>query len=323
MIMNRRTRLLIAFNRRLPRPDPPSPRYLARLRRELPQPMARLLLGRVSPEVGIDGIHIPTSDGPLRARVYRHNAAQNPAPLVINFHGGGFVIGNLTAADWLCGNLAARTRFVVVSVDYRLAPEYPAPVPFRDSWAAALWLVQHADELGVDANQVTVMGESAGGNLAALVALAWRDRCRAEPGWPHLARQLLIYPATDLTLSSASITDLGEAPMLGRRQLDWYGRRYLPQGLPSSIAYDDPQVSPLFAPDHRDLAPALIIAAGQDPLRDDAIRYAEALRNAEVTTRLVTYPEAIHGFMSIPMFEPAAREALGVIADEFLGRVAG
>jgi acetyl esterase len=319
--MNRRTRLLVGVIRRLPRPDPPSPRYLAGLRRELPQPLARLVLGRVAPTVQIEEIRIPTEDRPLRARVYRHDRDSGTAvPLVVNFHGGGFVFGNLTTADWLCGNLTARTGAVVVSVDYRLAPEYPAPVPFLDSWRASSWLVEHAADLGTD--QMAVMGESAGGNLAALVALKWRDRCRADPGWPRLAHQILIYPATDLTLSSASIADLGEAPMLGRRQLDWYGRRYLPQGLPSSIAYDDPQVSPLFAADHRDLAPALIIAAGHDPLRDDAARYAEALRKAEVATRLVTFPEAIHGFMSIPIFEPAAGDALDLIAAELLGLVA-
>ena len=161
-----------------------------------------------------------------------------------------------------------------------------------------------------------MMGESAGGNLAALVALQWRDRRRADPSWPKLARQILIYPATDLTLSSPSVADLTEAPMLGRTQLDWYGRCYLPQGLPSSIGYDDPRVSPLFASDHSDLAPALIIAAGLDPLRDDATRYADALRNAAVPTQLVIYPQAIHGFLSLPLFEPAAREALRVIATE-------
>jgi acetyl esterase len=322
--MNRRTRLLVAFIRRLPRPDPPSPRYLAGLRREFPQPLARVLLGRVAPSVRMEDIRIPTEDGPLRARVYRQDrdVSESP-PMVINFHGGGFVFGNLTTTDWLCGNLAARARVVVVSVDYRLAPEHPAPVPFLDSWATSQWLVEHASQLGADADHVAVMGESAGGNLASLVALAWRDRSRTDPAWPRLFRQILIYPATDLTLSSASIADLGEAPMLGKRQLDWYGRRYLPQGLPASIPYDDPRVSPLFAPDHRNLAPALIIAAGQDPLRDDAIRYAEALKQAGVPVRLVTYAEAIHGFMSIPIFEPAARDALEEIAEEFRGLGAG
>ena len=316
--MNRRTRVLVEMVRRLPRPNPPSPRYLARIRRELPLPLARMVLGRVAPEVTITEIRIPTTDVALRVRIYRNSGERSaePRPLVVNFHGGGFVIGNLTAADWLCGNVAARTHAVVASVEYRLAPEYPAPVPFLDSWAATQWLVERGAELGTDRERVTVMGESAGGNLAALVALQWRDRHRADPSWPKLGRQILIYPATDLTLSSPSVADLTEAPMLGRTQLDWYGRCYLPQGLPSSIGYDDPRVSPLFASDHRDLAPALIIAAGLDPLRDDATRYADALKQAAVPTQLVIYPEAIHGFLSLPMFEPAAREALRVIVTE-------
>jgi acetyl esterase len=313
--MNRRTRVLVEMVRRLPRPDPPSPRYLARVRRELPQPLARLVLGRLAPDVTISDIRIPAADVVLRVRLYRNTdvGSKEPTPLVVNFHGGGFVIGNLTAADWLCGSVAARTGALVASVEYRLAPEYPAPVPFLDSWAATQWLVTQGAELGADRNRVSVMGESAGGNLAALVALQWRDRCRNDPSWPKLTRQILIYPATDLTLSSASVADLTEAPMLGRTQLDWYGRCYLPQGLPSSIGYDDPRVSPQFASDHGDLAPALIIAAGLDPLRDDATRYADTLRKASVPTELVTYPEAIHGFLSLPLFQPAAREALEVI----------
>ena len=316
--MNRRTRVLVEIIRRLPRPDPPSPRYLARVRRELPPPLARLVLGRVAPEVTIREIVIPTAEVALRVRIYRNSDVhqEDPTALVVNFHGGGFVIGNLTAADWLCGNVAARTGALVASVDYRLAPEHPAPVPFLDCWTTTQWLVEQSAELGVDPARVSVMGESAGGNLAALVALQWRDRCRADPSWPKLERQVLIYPATDLTLSSASLADLTDAPMLGRIQLDWYGRCYLPQGQPSSIGYDDPRVSPLFASDHRDLAPALIIAAGLDPLRDDATRYADVLRRAAVPAHLVTYPDAIHGFLSLPMFEPAAREALDVLVHE-------
>jgi acetyl esterase len=316
--MNRRTRVLAEMIRRLPRPDPPSPRYLASVRRELPPPLARLVLGRLARDLTISDIRVPTADAELRVRTYRasDDRRAESTPLVVNLHGGGFVIGNLRAADWLCGNVAARTHSLVASVEYRLAPEHPAPVPFLDSWAATQWLVNHGTELGVDPERVSVMGESAGGNLAALMALQWRDRCRTDPFWPKLVRQILIYPATDLTLSSASVADLDEAPMLGRTQLDWYGRCYLPQGLASSIGYDDPRVSPLFASDHRDLAPALIIAAGLDPLRDDATRYADTLRRAAVPTQLVTYPEAIHGFLSLPLFEPAAREALELIVRE-------
>lgn len=320
--MNRRTALLMELMRRLPKPDPPSPAYLARVRRELPPVLARVVLGSMGSGVALENITIRVAGGEIKARIYRPKEASGTLPLMINFHGGGFVYGNLTAADWLCGNVAGRAGVVVVSVDYRLAPEYPAPIPYQDCLAATSWLVQQAERLQVDPTQVSLMGESAGGNLAALVALAWRDRVRADPRWPVLERQILLYPATDLTLSSASVSELAEAPMLRRTSLDWYGRRYLPQGLPDSLASDDPWVSPIFALDHSELAPALIFAAGQDPLRDDALRYADKLTDAGVAVRTVLYPEAIHGFASIPLFEPAAREALAEIVIELSARSA-
>lgn len=302
--------------KRLPRPEPPTAAYLRSVRFEMPRSMARVLLGPVGTDVAIEDTTIALEHVSLRARVYRPADAAGVTPLVVNFHGGGFVFGNLTASDWLCGNLAGRAGVTVISVEYRLAPEHPAPIPFEDCWAAACWLIEHADQLRVDPAQATVMGQSAGGNLAALVALAARDRVAADPGWPGFIRQILLYPATDLTLSSASVAELSEAPMLRRTSMDWYGRRYLPAGLPTSIASDDPRVSPIFARSHADLPPALIFAAGQDPLRDDALRYADKLTEAGVSVRTVVYPEAIHGFSSIPLFEPAAREALAEIVSE-------
>ena len=278
--------------------------------------MARLLLGPGGRDVAVQDITVPVTDTLLKARVYRHrDLGQDVLPLVINFHGGGFVMGNLSAADWLCGQLAARAAVTVASVGYRLAPEHPAPTPFTDSWNASRWLVQHANLLGGDPSRVTVMGESAGANLAALVALASRDLTRADPEWPPLLGQVLAYPAVDLTLSSASVSELIDAPMLRRRTLDWYGRLYLPQGLATSIAADDPRVSPIFAADHTELPPALILIAGEDPLRDDGTRYAAVLAAAGVPVRTEVFPEAIHGFLSIPMFEPAAQQAVAVILD--------
>lgn len=315
--MNLRTRVLVGALRRLPKPDPPTAAYLAGVRRELPRPLARVVLGPVGRDVGIDDLSVPVGDGVrLRVRLYRRHGVQGPAPLVINFHGGGFVYGNLTASDWLCGNLAGRLPVTVASVDYRLAPENPAPGPFSDCWRATRWLVDHADRLGCDPAQVSVMGESAGGNLAALVALAARDRRREDPSWPALVRQLLLYPITDLTLASPSIDELPDAPMLQRRSLDWFGRRYVPQGRPDSLDPADPWVSPLHAPDKTDLPRTLVVAAGQDPLRDDALRYADALEADGVEVRRVVYPEAIHGFASIPLFEPAARAALDEVVQE-------
>jgi acetyl esterase len=319
--MNWRTRLLMAMQRRMPRPDQPSDRYLAGLRREMPRRLARLLLGPVGTDVVIRDITVPVSDTLLSARVYRHRElGPEPQPLVVNFHGGGFVFGNLTAADWLCGQLAARTGTTVVSVGYRLAPEHPAPTPFSDSWSATRWLVEHADLLGGDRLRVTVMGESAGANLAALIALASRDLSRTDPGWPPLARQILAYPAVDLTLSSASIAELADAPMLRRKTLDWYGRLYLPQGTDTSIAADDPRVSPIFAADHTELAPALVLIAGEDPLRDDGRRYAAVLAAAGVPVHTRLFAEAIHGFLSIPLFEPAAHQAVATIVDYLSSR---
>lgn len=316
--MNRRTRVLIEALRRLPRPDEPSERYLAGVRRELPRAMARVLLGPVGPDVAIRAITVPGTDTLLPARVYRRaSTGTEVQPLVINFHGGGFVLGNLTAADWLCGQLAARAGVTVVSVGYRLAPEYPAPMPFLDSWAAAQWLIAHAGLLNADPLQVSVMGESAGGNLAALIALASRDQTRVDPAWPRLHRQILAYPAVDLTLSSASIGELADGPMLRRATLDWYGRLYLPQGRETSIPADDPQVSPIFAADHSELPPALILAASEDPLRDDATRYAAVLSAAGVAAEVRMYQSAIHGFLSIPLFEPAAHQALDEIVEFF------
>jgi acetyl esterase len=308
--VNRRTRLLTAANRRLPRPDPPPASYLRRGRGELPRPLSRLLLGPVSRGVELLDEVLPTTPYAVPVRVYRPRSSAWPLPLVVNLHGGGFVFGNLTSADWLCGQLADRADAVVVSLDYRLAPEHPAPVPYEDAWAATCWLLEHASSLGADPERAAIMGESAGGNLAALVTLALRDRRRVEPATPALLGQVLIYPSTDLTMTSASATELVDAPVLSRTAIEWYGRQYVPQGLPHSLLLDDPRVSPLHAGDHSDLPPALVVAAGRDPLRDDAFGYAAALARSGVPVRTVLYPEAVHGFVSIPRFEPAAAQAL-------------
>jgi acetyl esterase/lipase len=322
--MRRRTRVLVEVLRRLPRPEQPSARYLARIRRELPRGLARMVLGPVGAEIALRDITVPSTDTLLSARVYRpRSAAGESLPLVINFHGGGFVLGNLTTGDWLCGQVAARAHVTVVSVDYRLAPEHPAPTPYLDAWTATRWLVENAGLVGGDPNRVSLLGESAGANLAALIALASRDEHRNDPTWPALDRQILAYPAVDLTLSSPSVDADPNAPMLRRRTLDWYGRLYLPQGLATSIAADDPRVSPIFAADHTDLPPALVLVAGQDPLRDDAIRYAAVLEAAGVRVTTQVFPDAIHGFLSIPLFEPAAYQALEAILAQLAPERAG
>lgn len=319
--MNRRTRLLTAAGRRLPRPDPPPEAYLRRVRGELPRPLSRMLLGPVSRGVALTDALLPTQPYGVPVRVYRPRRATEPLPLVVNLHGGGFVFGNLTSADWLCGQLADRAGAVVVSLGYRLAPEHPAPAAYEDAEAATTWLLAHAAELGADADRTVLVGESAGGNLAALVTLTLRDRRRADPGTRGVLGQVLLYPATDLTMSSASVAAMADAPVLSRTSIDWYGRQYLPQDRPGSIPLDDPRVSPLHASDHSDLPPALVVAAGQDPLRDDALAYAAALAAAGVPVRTVLYPEALHGFVSIPRFEDAAAQALDEVVAHVLACV--
>ncbi|MFP5283079.1 MAG: alpha/beta hydrolase, partial [Actinomycetes bacterium] len=159
--MNRRTRAMVALARRLPHPEPPTERYLARMRWEpAPAVLARALIGPVPRGVRVDNIVVP-QPVPLRARTYRPAGASRPLPMVVNFHGGGFVIGNLASTDWLCGQVAARAEALVVSVSYRLAPEHPAPGPYEDALAATAWLVDHAGDWGGDPGNVTVMGASA------------------------------------------------------------------------------------------------------------------------------------------------------------------
>ncbi|SDU89502.1 acetyl esterase [Microlunatus sagamiharensis] len=308
--------MLTSLNRRLPRPDPPPEAYLRRIRRELPRPLARAVLGPVDRGVRLVDRVLPTEPVAVPVRVYRPRRTTAVLPLVVNLHGGGFVLGNLTGADWFCGHLATMADVVVVSVDYRLAPEHPAPAASEDALAATSWLLADAGRtaslLGADVARTAVVGESAGGNLAALVALALRDR---------LAAQALLYPATDMTMTSASVLELADAPVLPKTSIDWFGRQYLPQGLPHSIAPDDPRVSPVHAPDHAGLPPTLVVAAGLDPLRDDALRYSAVLQAAGVDVRTVLYPRAVHGFMAIPRFEDAAAQALDEVVAHLRGRL--
>lgn len=277
---------------------------------------ARIIMGDAPRSVLRKDSAVPVRHGVSRVRTYQPRARPTGLrPLVINFHGGGFVFGNLAQTDWWCGRVAAALDAVVVSVSYRLAPEHPAPFPSEDCWDATCWLVDHAAALGADRHQVSVMGSSAGGNLAALVAIAHRDRVRGDPSVAPFAHQVLIYPATDLGLSSPSVVELVSAPILTRSIMDWYGRQYLPQDRPDGLRSDDPSISPLFHPDLSDVAPALVIGAGQDPLRDDAVRYAEALRDAGVPADLLVYPEAVHGFVSMPRVAPEAEPALQATID--------
>jgi acetyl esterase len=278
-------------------------RTASNLRKKLIRlPGARLVTGRPDRGARIEQATARLGDGTvLPLRVYRpRTASAVPLPVVVNFHGGGFFSGDPRQSEWWCSSVAAQAGVVVVSVDYRLAPEHPFPVATEDCYAATLWVTEHADELGVDGTRLAVMGDSAGGNLAAVVSLMARDR-----GTPHIDLQVLIYPSVELIDVFPSEDENEFAPIL--RKADVAPSSALYRGLHDGT---DPYGSPLRGK-HHDLPPALIQTAQHDPIRDHGPAYAAALRAAGVDVRLTNYVDAVHGYISVPGVVPAARQALG------------
>ena len=247
---------------------------------------------------------IPGPGGDLPVRIYRPVTppVTRQRPLVLNIHGGGFVFGDLQLCDWLCSNVAVTVGAVVVSVDYRLAPRHRFPAAVEDSYAALVWTAEHAAELGAG-GPVGVMGESAGGNLSAVLCLLARDR-----GGPALSHQVLLYPATDMTAEHPATAS---TPFLSGPEMEAYRRHYLDGADPA-----DPRASPLLASGHGRLPPALIQVAEHDPLRDDGIRYAAALRAAGVPVRLTEYVGMPHGYLNFPGLCRIAPQALAEICAE-------
>ncbi|MDP9035708.1 MAG: alpha/beta hydrolase, partial [Myxococcota bacterium] len=226
------------------------------------------------------------------------------APGLVWFHGGGWVLGSLASAHRVCGALAKRAGVVVVSIDYRLAPEYPFPAGALDAIAATRWILETAPSLGIDPRAVAVGGDSAGGNLAALAAQA----LRSEPRRP--AFQLLVYPATELTRSHESHRLFAEDYILSKRAMDWYLGHYLPD--PESAS--DPAASPFFATDLSGLPPALVLTAGFDPLRDEGRAYADKMRAAGVEVEHACAAGLVHGFLAMTGSIGEAGRALDLAA---------
>ena len=249
----------------------------------------------------VDDRALPAVDRDIPVRVYTPAAADGvDAPLLLWIHGGGWVLGDLDTADATARALANRSGAVVVSVDYRLAPEHPAPAALDDCAAALSWCLENAELLGIDAARVAVGGDSAGGNLAAALCLRERD----EFG-PQLAFQLLVYPVTDCTMSHPSIEENGEGYFLTSATMRWFIDHYL-----GDLDPKDPSVSPLHASDLSGLPPALVITASLDPLRDEGEAYAAALREAGTPVELVRYDGMIHGFVGMAALLDDGREAL-------------
>jgi len=241
---------------------------------------------------------LPGPNGEITVRIYRPSG-DGLLPVVVYFHGGGWVIGDIASHDTVCHRLAAGVPAVVVSVDYRLAPEHRFPAAVEDCDAATRWVAEHAADLGADPARLAVAGDSAGGNLAAVVARRARDR-----GGPPIAFQLLIYPGTDMTRSLPSHAQNGTGYLLDSDTMTWFLGHYLDGADPRQ-----PDASPLFVEDLSGLPPALVVTAEFDPLRDEGEAYAERLAEAGVEVTSSRYDGMIHGFYGLDSVFDAARRA--------------
>ena len=249
--------------------------------------------GTPIPMARVENRTIPGPAGAVPVRVYRPTDDAAPLPALMYFHGGGWVILGLDSHDAPCRALARDARCVVVSVDYRLAPEHKFPAAPEDCYAATRYVAEHAAEFGADPTRIAVGGDSAGGNLAAVVCLMARDR-----GGPRLAHQLLIYPATDAANQWPSVRDNATGYMLTKATMDWFWNHYRA----SEADAHDPYASPLCAARHDALPGATILTAEFDPLRDEGEAYGERLRAAGSTVSITRYAGMIHGFYGLFAF---------------------
>lgn len=263
----------------------PSPAEKIAARRQRVDSFAAFGLGP-EPLAKIEDFDLPGPARKIPVRVYTPQI-EAPAPVLVYYHGGGFVAGSLDSHDRLLRALANRARCLIVSVAYRLAPEHPYPAANEDCWAALTWVAQQSSEIGADPHRLAVAGDSAGGLLAAGVAQ------RAATQGPALRLQALLYPNLDATLSRHAWQTLGPGAFLVDRSqmidlLDFY--------LPPGINRRDPSVSPLFAADLTGVAPALIVTADHDPLHEEGEEYAARLQAASVPVELIRWPAMVHGF---------------------------
>lgn len=266
---------------------------------------ALLVSGRKTPVGSVRDLEIDGGVGRLRARHYAP-ARGDGAPLLVFFHGGGFVFGDLDTHDAPCRVLCKHAEMHVLAVDYRLAPECPFPAPVEDARAALRWAQRHAADLGADPARVGIGGDSAGANLSAAVALL-----AANDGGPAPACQMLIYPAVDRATKWPSLELFAEGFLLTGASIQWFHRQY--SG--GTGAHDsDSRLNPLIAASHANLAPALVVTAGFDPLRDEGEAYAAALHEAGTITVTRRFDSLIHGFFNLVGVSPLSRDAVIEIA---------
>jgi acetyl esterase len=272
-------------------------------------PAARAFLGEPAPAANIRDLVADLPGGATKMRLYRPKAAPKgeALPLAVYFHGGGWVLGDLDFGQWFCASLVDRLNIAVLNVDYRLAPEHPFPAAVEDAIQALDWASGAARELDAMPDRMAVIGDSAGGNLAAVAALHARDS-----GFAGLLAQVLIYPVIDLAMQTESYRRNGEGYMLTAETMAWFKGEYL-RGASDS----DWRASPARALLH-DLAPALILTGGFDPLADEARDYASALNQAGVSVKHLHFAGQLHGFLMWAKIVQQSKTALNAISD-YLG----
>lgn len=267
-----------------------------RLEAEIVAPRRPIPMARVEP------VEIPGPGGTIAARLYvPRRPGRGALPLLVYYHGGGWVIGGLDTHDNPCRFLAAHSGAAVLSVDYRLAPEHPFPAAIEDAWTAYAWAAGNAPELDCDPARIAVGGDSAGANLAAAVCLQARNE-----GAPPPAMQLLIYPVTQVGEETPSRQLFREGFLLTRRSMDYFESNYLP----NAEDHTDPRVSLLRADDLSNLSPAYVAVAGFDPLRDEGETYAKRMVEAGTRVTLRCYPGLVHTYANLPAICPSARSAM-------------
>jgi acetyl esterase len=281
----------------MPKMPPPGSVPAAKLRQRM-RDMAGRFQGRPVPVRHVEDRSISGPLGSIPVRVYRPSD-EAKLPIVVYYHGGGFMMGDLDTYDRLCRKLSNRSGAIVVSVAYRLAPEHLFPAAVEDAYAALEWVAQNGAEISGDPRCIAVAGDSSGGNLAAVMALKSRDL-----NGPKIALQVLYYPGTNMAdLRTKSMEEFGEGYFWTRAYIQFNSHQYVPVAADRSLPY----ASPILASDHSGLPPALIITAGFDPFRDSGEAYARKLADAGVPTHLSRYEGVVHGFLSFPFVRKADR----------------